>query len=109
MSNSQTATDDRAKTATDGTSESAEATGDPSGGTESAPSFSSVDDEEEFRQALEHQYAELEETYDELRELAEQYNRTAMEFIREHPAICIGAAAGTGYIIGRLASKRWLK
>lgn len=64
--------------------------------------------EEELRRTLEERYDNLEERYDEVRELVEQYNRTAMDFIREHPGICIAGALGAGYVVGRLASRRWL-
>lgn len=64
--------------------------------------------EEELRRTLEERYDELEDRYDEVRELVEDYNRTAMEFIREHPGICIAGALGAGYVVGRLASRRWL-
>lgn len=66
------------------------------------------EDVRELRDSIEEQYSELEERYDEIRNLLDDYNRTAMEFIREHPGICLAGALGTGYVVGRLASKRWL-
>ena len=64
--------------------------------------------EEELRQTLEERYEELEQRYDEVRDMLEDYNRSAMDFIREHPGICIAGALGAGYVVGRLAARRWL-
>lgn len=60
------------------------------------------------RERLEQQYREIEQTYDDTRARIEEFNERAADFIRENPAICIVGAAATGYLIGRLASRRWL-
>ena len=61
------------------------------------------------RQKLEHHYRELEQTYDDTRARIEEFNEQAVHFIRENPAICIVGALAAGYLVGRLASRRWLR
>lgn len=63
----------------------------------------------ELQDEIERRYHELEERYDEMRGVLEHYNESAQTFIREHPAACIAGAVGLGYLVGRLASRRWLK
>ncbi len=65
--------------------------------------------EQELEQSIEERYQQLEQQYDELRDRLEDYNRSAQEFIREHPGLSVAAALGTGYIIGRLAASRWVR
>lgn len=69
----------------------------------------SDDAEPPIQESLEERYEQLEERYEQARDALEEYNRTAMDFIRENPGICIAGAIGAGYIVGRLASRRWLK
>jgi len=64
---------------------------------------------DELERDLADRYEELEESYDRAREALEEYNRRAIDFVREHPGICIAGALGAGYIVGRLASRRWLR
>ncbi len=61
------------------------------------------------RQRLEQHYRELEQTYDDTRARLESFNDQAVDFIRENPAICIVGALAAGYLVGRLASRRWLR
>jgi ElaB/YqjD/DUF883 family membrane-anchored ribosome-binding protein len=61
------------------------------------------------RQRLEQHYRELEQTYDDTRARLEDFNEQAVDFIRENPAICIVGALAAGYVVGRLASRRWLR
>lgn len=65
--------------------------------------------EQQLERSIEERYEELEERYDQLRDQLEDYNRSAQEFIQDHPGLSVAAALGTGYIIGRLAANRWLK
>lgn len=60
------------------------------------------------RERLEQQYREIEQTYDDTRARLEQLNERAANFIRENPGICIVGAVAAGYVVGRLASRRWL-
>lgn len=62
----------------------------------------------ERQRSLKEQYRDVEERYEDVRNQLESYNRHAVDFIRDNPAICIAGALGAGYLIGRLASKRWL-
>jgi ElaB/YqjD/DUF883 family membrane-anchored ribosome-binding protein len=66
-------------------------------------------DDEQLQESLREQYEELEQRYENARETLEQYNRRTIEFIREHPGICIAGALGAGYLFGRIASQRWLR
>ena len=105
MSNANPRTDNGSSSDDDG-DERATATGQPRAG---AAAGSEPGVEEQLEQTIEERYADLDERYDEMRDRLEDANRTAMEFIREHPGLSIGAALGFGYIVGRLASNRWLK
>ncbi|MFU8802814.1 MAG: hypothetical protein ACNA8W_03295 [Bradymonadaceae bacterium] len=51
---------------------------------------------------------EFEHTYDETRHQLQRVNEQAVAFIKENPGWCIIGAVTAGYLIGRLASKRWL-
>lgn len=62
----------------------------------------------EVQERLEEGYHELEQRYDDVRGQLQQVNDRSVEFIRENPAICIAGAIGVGFVIGRLASRRWL-
>lgn len=37
------------------------------------------------------------------------FNDRAQIFIREHPGVCIAGALALGYLVGRAASRRWLR
>lgn len=63
---------------------------------------------QEARDRLQKSYSDLEQTYDQTRARVEEFNEQALTFIRENPALAILGAAAAGYIIGRLASRRWL-
>ena len=45
---------------------------------------------------------------DDFREELEDLNRRAVEFVRENPAVCMLGALGIGYLVGKMASRRWL-
>jgi ElaB/YqjD/DUF883 family membrane-anchored ribosome-binding protein len=62
----------------------------------------------EVQERIEEGYHELEGRYDDARMQLRQANDTAVEFIRENPVLCIAGAIGVGYVVGRLASRRWL-
>lgn len=51
---------------------------------------------------------DIEETVRSTREQAYLWNRKTVDFIREKPVVALAAAFGVGYVIGKLASKRWL-
>jgi ElaB/YqjD/DUF883 family membrane-anchored ribosome-binding protein len=40
--------------------------------------------------------------------MLEAYNEQARSTIREHPVASVAGALGAGYIVGRLAARRWL-
>jgi ElaB/YqjD/DUF883 family membrane-anchored ribosome-binding protein len=58
--------------------------------------------------SLQQRYREAEQSYEDVRDQLETYNRRTVDFIRDNPAVCIAGALGAGYLLGRLASKRWL-
>jgi ElaB/YqjD/DUF883 family membrane-anchored ribosome-binding protein len=60
------------------------------------------------REVVEDRVREFEQTYDEARNQLQKYNEQAIHFIRENPGVCIIGAVAAGYLIGRLASRRWL-
>lgn len=81
----------------------------PSHSGSGGPAGSSVADaSHEARERLEHHYREIERTYDDTRARIEDFNERAVDFVRENPGLCIVGAVATGFIIGRLASRRWL-
>lgn len=40
--------------------------------------------------------------------LGEAQHKTA-DFVRQHPVVCIGGALVAGYLLGRVAARRWLR
>ena len=93
------------------TSESASERADAS---EAASAQKSADEQSrmerarEVQDALEEGVHEIEERYRDARDQLRTVNDTAVRFIREHPAACIAGAVAVGYVVGRMASRRWL-
>lgn len=67
-----------------------------------------ADRSQEARERLQRHYRDIEQTYGETRARLEGFNEQATAFIRQNPGICIAGAAAAGYVIGRLAARRWL-
>lgn len=111
MNKSKPRTDDETNAKAPGVGSGAEGTDYAKGGSEEPSNTEATTDDTEppLQESLEERYEELEERYEQARDALEEYNRTAMDFIRENPGICIAGAIGAGYIVGRLASRRWLK
>src|SRR5690606_35382634 len=42
-------------------------------------------------------------------EVLADLNARTMTFVREHPGVCIAGALALGYLVGRAASRRWLR
>ena len=42
------------------------------------------------------------------RERLEHANHVAVTFIQDQPILALGAAVGIGYLLGRVASRRWI-
>lgn len=63
---------------------------------------------DEEGRSLQERYHDVEQQYEDVRDRLETYNHRAVDFIRDNPAVCIAGALGAGYLLGRLASKRWL-
>ena len=40
--------------------------------------------------------------------LASAQNKTA-DFVRQHPVVCMSGALVAGYLLGRVAARRWLR
>ncbi len=79
-----------------------------SGGPSQPKGSSVAEASHEARERLEHHYREIEQSYGDARARIEDLNERAVGFIRENPGLCIVGAVATGFIIGRLASRRWL-
>lgn len=62
----------------------------------------------EFEDKVQHKVDELEAQLQHTRDRMHDFNETAVHFIQERPLAAIGIAFGAGYIIGKLASSRWL-
>ncbi len=60
------------------------------------------DDDPSPGAALDHRIQQAEEVLQDL-------NQRAMTFVREHPGVCIAGAFALGYLVGRAASRRWLR
>lgn len=63
----------------------------------------------QMQHRLEESYHELEQRYGDVRSQAREINDRAVDFIRNNPVVCIAGAVGVGYLVGRLASRRWLE
>lgn len=50
---------------------------------------------------------EIEHQVEHAREALYDANRQAVTFIRENPGLAILGAFGVGYVVGKLASRRW--
>ena len=59
-------------------------------------------------QELTRSVQEIEERVSGVGDTVSELNEQAVRFISERPLAAIGVAFGVGYIIGKLASKRWL-
>lgn len=57
---------------------------------------------------IEEGFHEMEARYDDARDQLRILNDTAVDFIRENPALCLAGAVGVGYLVGKLAKRRWL-
>ena len=62
----------------------------------------------EVQDAIEESVHEIEERYRDVRDQLQHANNQAVDFIRKHPATCIFGAVAVGYVVGRMASNRWL-
>lgn len=68
----------------------------------------SADASQDVRTRLEHGYRELEHQVDQTKQNIQQFNEQAVRFIQENPGWCLIGAVATGYVLGRMASRRWL-
>lgn len=76
--------------------------------TSSAEPESVVDQVNELRHQFTDGYHELEETYRTTRDQVYALNQKAVTYVKAHPAVCITGAFAVGFVIGKLAHKRWL-
>ena len=61
-----------------------------------------------FQDNLQRNVHEIEDSVQATRDRVHELNEQAVRFIQERPAAAIGIAFGVGYIVGKLAAKRWL-
>jgi len=52
-------------------------------------------------------FHEIEETYLTTRDQAYELNRKAVDFIQANPGTCIVGAFAVGYLVGKIAKRRW--
>ncbi len=65
-------------------------------------------DAAELAAKLEEGLYALEEQVSGSKEQLEKLNATAMNLIRDQPLIAVAGAFGVGYLLGSLASRRWI-
>lgn len=58
--------------------------------------------------SLTESFHDIEERYRSTRDELYALNRQALVVIEKHPAACIAGAFAVGWLIGKLAKKRWL-
>ncbi|MBA2662531.1 MAG: hypothetical protein H0U74_09575 [Bradymonadaceae bacterium] len=63
---------------------------------------------QDTRERLEDQYHQIEQQVDQTRAQLQEFNDKAVTFIRENPGWCVIGAVAVGYVVGRMASRRWL-
>ncbi len=66
------------------------------------------DETPDTRERLEEQYHNIEKQVVQTRAQLQEFNEQAVTFIRQNPGWCILGAVTVGYLVGRMASKRWL-
>ncbi len=66
------------------------------------------DQNQDTRERLEDQYHNIEQQVVQTRAQLQEFNEQAVSFIRQNPGWCIVGAVTVGYLVGRMASKRWL-
>lgn len=69
---------------------------------------SEPEEERDIRESLTATAHEIEQRVQTTRDQAYELNRQAVEFIQERPVAALAIAFGVGYLVGKLASKRWL-
>ena len=62
----------------------------------------------EIKNQLVERYQEFDDQFETTRDKAYEINNRAIEFIQDNPAVAIAVAVGVGYVVGRLASRRWI-
>jgi ElaB/YqjD/DUF883 family membrane-anchored ribosome-binding protein len=87
----------------------AERAGAAKGASEPGEQRSTGERAREVQDAIEDSVHEIEQRYRDVRDQLQHANHQAVDFIRKHPATCIFGAVAVGYLVGRMASKRWLK
>lgn len=100
---------------TDSPKSSAHLDNHPAAGAAGFDAASAADDGADLRERardvqerIEEGFHEMEARYDDARDQLRTLNDTAVDFIRENPALCLAGAVGVGYLVGKLAKRRWL-
>lgn len=76
--------------------------------TDTTPEHDDCDDQDPAAGAM-IPYDDLNARLRQAEEVLTDLNARATTFIREHPGVCIAGALALGYLVGRAASKRWLR
>lgn len=66
--------------------------------------FQGVVDKSEQRPLLPEGESDLQEGFERGKELAQQYTRQVLGWAKENPGLALAAAAGAGFVLGRLLS-----
>jgi len=67
-----------------------------------------IEENNESKVSITESLHEIEERYRSTRDELYALNRQALVVIEKHPAACIAGAFAVGWVIGKLAKKRWL-
>ncbi len=63
---------------------------------------------EELKDNLVDKYRDFDERHSTPRDKMYAVNDNALRLVEENPVVAIGVALSVGYLIGRLASRRWI-
>lgn len=63
---------------------------------------------DDLKNNLVDKYREFDDQYETTRDKVYAVNDNAIRLIEENPVIAIAAALSIGYLIGRIASRRWI-
>lgn len=63
---------------------------------------------EEFKTKAVDAWDQRDDLQRQARERLEQANHVAVTFIQDQPILALGAAVGIGYLLGRVANRRWI-
>ena len=66
-----------------------------------------VDRSRDAAEKLQHTYQDVGQAFEQTRERFDDFNDRAVSFIQQNPGACIVGAVAVGFLVGRLAARRW--